>query len=130
VTEAEDDHPFDPTGPTRLTVSEAATVRADVLTVALPGSTVALPLASVRDVDTCGLGLLLDLHRTLRTRGARFVCLDPSPSLLTAMRRLGIHRIVAIERGIPPDDCGQPGHSPAQWQQVGTIVHPDEMCAH
>jgi anti-anti-sigma regulatory factor len=95
--------------PTRLTALEAATVRANVLTVAQPGATVSLRLAAVRRVDACGLGLLLDLHRTLRTRDARFVCEDPSPLLLLAMRRLGIDRIVAIEADPAQADPAQAG---------------------
>ena len=108
-----------------LTAAAAADVRADV-TAAVeesaqssygPGGVVHLLLPGVVRHDVVGLGLLLRLHRAARGVGVQLVCVDPPASLLTAMRRHGLHRVLAVDVALPSPDPADPRsasrHQPA-----------------
>jgi anti-anti-sigma regulatory factor len=60
-----------------------------------------------------GSGLLLGLHRLARAKGAGLLVVGPSPRLLTALRRRGLHRVLVIEMlgagaGLADDGAARP----------------------
>ena len=60
---------------------------------------VELDLERVQVFDTAGLGLLVGLHRHVRSSGGVLVCRNAPPDLQQALRRLGLHRLLVLERG-------------------------------
>jgi anti-anti-sigma regulatory factor len=100
---------------TELTAATAADVRAAV-SAGIDGfrapthADAAVVRVLLRDVvrhDVVGLGLLLGLHRAARSVGVLLMCVDPSPSLLGAMRRHGLHRVLAVETNLREPDDGE-----------------------
>lgn len=92
----------------RLDPAEAVRLRRAVAQLSGGHAMVGLRVDRVVTFDAAGLGLLLGLHRLARAKGAGLLVVGPSPRLLAALRRRGLHRVLVIEM-LPTDDEGAAG---------------------
>lgn len=81
----------------RLDPAEAVRLRRAVAALSIDHALVGLRVDQVVTFDAAGLGLLLGLHRLARAKGAGLVVVGPSPRLLAALRRRGLHRVLVVE---------------------------------
>ena len=89
-----------------LVAASAADLRSLVAAALRTTLRVELELGHVQVFDTAGLGLLVGLHRHVRGSGGVLVCRNAPPDQQRALRRLGLHRLLVLERG---PDSGRPG---------------------
>ena len=89
-----------------LVAASAAELRSLVAAALRTTLRVELDLERVQVFDTAGLGLLVGLHRHVRSSGGVLVCRNAPPDLQQALRRLGLHRLLVLERG---PESGRPG---------------------
>lgn len=89
-----------------LVAASAAELRRLVAAALRTTLRVELDLERVQVFDTAGLGLLVGLHRHVRSSGGALVCRNAPPALQQALRRLGLHRLLVLERG---PDSGRSG---------------------
>ena len=82
---------------TDLSAATAADLRARVAAVSTPATTITLCLDEVVTFDMAGLGLLLGLHRRVRSADGHLVFARPTPGLLSAIRRIGLHGVLDID---------------------------------
>ena len=97
----------------RLDPAEAVRLRRAVAQLSGRHTLVGLRVDQVVTFDAAGLGLLLGLHRLARAKGAGLLVVGPSPRLLTALRRRGLHRVLVIEMlgaedGLEDDGAARP----------------------
>lgn len=81
----------------RLDPAEAVRLRRAVAQLSGQHALVGLRVDQVVTFDAAGLGLLLGLHRLARAKGAGLLVVGPTPRLLAALRRRGLHRVLVIE---------------------------------
>ncbi|WP_380165210.1 STAS domain-containing protein [Jannaschia sp. R86511] len=85
----------------RLLASEALRLRQVVRRLSAGHALVLLRLDQVVAFDAAGLGLLLGLHRLARLNGAGLVLVRPTPRLMAALRRRGLHRVLVVDGSAP-----------------------------
>jgi len=85
------------TGLTELVATNAAQVR-DEIRAALPATTVFLDLdlAMLTFLDSSGLGTLISLHKTLRSRNGTVRLLTPAPNVQQILELTRLHRVFEI----------------------------------
>jgi len=85
------------TGLLELVAANAAQVR-DEIRAALPASTINLDLdlSALTFLDSSGLGALISLHKTLRSRNGSVRLLKPAPNVLQILELTRLHRVFEI----------------------------------
>jgi len=85
------------TGLTELVAANAANVR-DEIRAALPATTICLDLdlSAMTFLDSSGLGTLISLHKTLRSRNGTVRLLKPAPNVLQILELTRLHRVFEI----------------------------------
>jgi len=85
------------TGLMELVAANATQVR-DEIRAALPASTIRLDLdlSSVTFLDSSGLGMLISLHKTLRSRNGMVRLLKPAPNVRQILELTRLHRVFEI----------------------------------
>jgi anti-sigma B factor antagonist len=85
------------TGLLELVAANAAQVR-DEIRAALPATTVRLDLdlSALTFLDSSGLGALVALHKTLRSRNGTVRLLQPAPNVRQVLELTRLHRIFEI----------------------------------
>lgn len=85
------------TGLLELVAANAAQVRDEIRT-ALPASTLNLDLdlSALTFLDSSGLGALISLHKTLRSRNGTVRLLKPAPNVLQILELTRLHRVFEI----------------------------------
>jgi anti-sigma B factor antagonist len=88
------------TGLEELVASNAAQVR-DEIRAALPAATVNLDLdlSALTFLDSSGLGTLISLHKTLRSRNGTVRLLKPAANVLQILELTRLHRVFEIVNG-------------------------------
>jgi len=88
------------TGLLELVAANAAQVR-DEIRAALPVSTLNLDLdlSVLTFLDSSGLGTLISLHKTLRSRNGTVRLLKPAPNVLQILELTRLHRVFEIVNG-------------------------------
>jgi anti-anti-sigma factor len=94
---------------TELTAATAFAVRARVMDAMHSGCIVDLRLNSVMSYDVAGLGLLIGLKRRIEAAEGHLVCVSPPAPLYSAIRKLGLHRVLDIRLDLPdqPSELGE-----------------------
>ena len=85
------------TGLQELVAANAAQVR-DEIRAALPATTVNLDLdlSALTFLDSSGLGTLISLHKTLRSRNGTVRLLKPAPNVQQILELTRLHRVFEI----------------------------------
>jgi anti-sigma B factor antagonist len=85
------------TGLVELVAANAAQVR-DEIRAALPATTVNLDvdLSALTFLDSSGLGTLISLHKTLRSRNGTVRLLKPAPAVRQILELTRLHRVFEI----------------------------------
>jgi len=85
------------TGLLELVAANAAPVR-DEIRAALPAACVCLELdlSSLTFLDSSGLGTLISLHKTLRSRNGTVRLLKPTPNVRQILELTRLHRVFEI----------------------------------
>ena len=88
------------TGLLELVAANAAQVR-DEIRAALPSTTVCLDLdlSAMTFLDSSGLGTLISLHKTLRSRNGTVRLFKPSPNVQQILELTRLHRVFEIVNG-------------------------------
>jgi anti-sigma B factor antagonist len=88
------------TGLAELVATNAAQVR-DEIRAALPATTVYLDLdlSTLTFLDSSGLGTLISLHKTLRSRNGTVRLLSPAPNVQQILELTRLHRVFDIING-------------------------------
>jgi anti-sigma B factor antagonist len=88
------------TGLLELVAANAAQVR-DEIRAALPAATVNLDLdlSTLTFLDSSGLGTLISLHKTLRSRNGTVRLLKPAANVLQILELTRLHRVFEIVNG-------------------------------
>jgi anti-sigma B factor antagonist len=88
------------TGLLELVAANAAQVR-DEIRAALPAATVNLDLdlSALTFLDSSGLGTLISLHKTLRSRNGTVRLLKPAANVLQILELTRLHRVFEIVNG-------------------------------
>jgi len=88
------------TGLLELVAGNAAQVRDEIRT-ALPATAVnlELDLSALTFLDSSGLGALISLHKTMRTRNGTVRLLQPAPNVLQILELTRLHRVFEIVNG-------------------------------
>ena len=88
------------TGLLELVAANAAQVR-DEIRAALPSTTVCLDLdlSAMTFLDSSGLGTLISLHKTLRSRNGTVRLIKPAPNVLQILELTRLHRVFEIVNG-------------------------------
>jgi anti-anti-sigma factor len=109
---------------TELTAATAAPLRAAVAEALGRGrTTVHLQLGDVVAYDAAGLGLLVGLRRRIEAADGRLICVNPSPPVLSGLRRLGFHRVLDIRLDLPEQSAVLPVVRP---EGVSPVAAPGE----
>jgi len=84
-------------GLSELIAANAAQVRDDIRA-ALPESatTLDLDLSSVTFLDSSGLGSLISLHKTMRSRNGTVRLINPAPNVRQILELTRLHRVFEI----------------------------------
>ena len=85
------------TGMHELTAGNAAQIR-DKIRAALPAACVCLDLdlSTLTFMDSSGLGALISLHKTLRSRNGKVRLLRPTASVLQILELIQLHLVFEI----------------------------------
>jgi anti-sigma B factor antagonist len=85
------------TGLLELVAANATQVR-DEIRAALPPATIQLDLdlSSLTFLDSSGLGTLISLHKTLRSRNGMVRLLQPAPNVRQILELTRLHRVFEI----------------------------------
>ena len=88
------------TGLLELVAANAAQVR-DEIRAALPSTTVCLDLdlSAMTFLDSSGLGTLISLHKTLRSRNGTVRLIKPAANVLQILELTRLHRVFEIVNG-------------------------------
>ncbi len=88
------------TGLQELVAANAAQVR-DEIRAALPATTMCLDLdlSALTFLDSSGLGTLISLHKTLRSRNGTVRLIKPAPNVQQILELTRLHRIFEIIGG-------------------------------
>ncbi|MEI8288847.1 MAG: STAS domain-containing protein [Verrucomicrobiota bacterium] len=88
------------TGLQELTAGNATQVR-DEIRAALPASTLnlELDLSGLTFLDSSGLGTLISLHKTMRSRNGTVRLLKPAPNVMQILELTRLHRVFEIVNG-------------------------------
>ncbi len=88
------------TGLLELVAANAAQVR-DEIRAALPSTTVCLDLdlSAMTFLDSSGLGTLISLHKTLRSRNGTVRLIKPAPNVQQILELTRLHRVFEIVNG-------------------------------
>lgn len=83
-----------------LVASNATQVR-DEIRAALPASTLCLELdlSALTFLDSSGLGALISLHKTLRSRNGTMRLLKPGPNVQQILELTRLHRVFEVVNG-------------------------------
>ena len=88
------------TGLRELVAGNAAQVR-DKIRAALPATTVNLDLdlSALTFMDSSGLGTLVSLHKTMRSRNGTVRLIKPAPNIRQILELTHLHRVFEIVNG-------------------------------
>ncbi len=82
---------------TEITAANAAQIRDAIRAALQPAHQVLdLDLSTVTFLDSSGLGVLVALHKTLRSRGGQVRLHNPTPNVLQVLELTRLHRIFDI----------------------------------
>lgn len=85
------------TGLAELVAANAAQVRDDIRNALPPGVTILdLDLSSVTFLDSSGLGALISLHKTMRSRNGTVRLINPAPNVRQILELTRLHRVFEI----------------------------------
>jgi len=85
------------TGLSELIAANAAQVRDDIRNALPPGVTILdLDLSSVTFLDSSGLGALISLHKTMRSRNGTVRLINPAPNVRQILELTRLHRVFEI----------------------------------
>ena len=85
------------TGLLELVAANAPAVRDEIRAALLPTCTVLeLDLAGMTFLDSSGLGVLISLHKTLRTQNGTVRLMNPAPSVRQILELTRLHRVFDI----------------------------------
>ena len=105
---------------TELSAATAAPLRALVTDALRQGrTTIQFRLDGVVSYDAAGLGLLVGLRRRVEGAAGRFVCVSPSPPVLSGIRRLGLHRVLEIRLDLPEQEAAASAEADARPSASG-----------
>lgn len=111
---AGDDAPVVVDAGTKLSAVNAAQLRAAVSgALDRRGTTIHLLLGAVTSYDAAGLGLLVGLRHRIDAADGHLVCVNPSPPVYSALRRLGLHRVLDIRLDVPEQPSSRSAMAPA-----------------
>jgi anti-sigma B factor antagonist len=86
------------TGLRELVAANTAQVR-DGICAALPATAVRLDLSALTFLDSSGLGTLVALHKTLRSRNGTVRLLRPAANVRQVLELTRLHRVFEIVNG-------------------------------
>lgn len=88
------------TGLQELAAGNATSVR-DEIRAALPAATLNLDLdlSGLTFLDSSGLGTLISLHKTMRSRNGTVRLLKPAPNVMQILELTRLHRVFEIVNG-------------------------------